>query len=230
MLGHAGGSVSPGLFSAVLWFNRAMHRSTARPVHLTLVGIVAGLLLALAPMTAAAATVTVKMGLNDFDPVAKTVARGTTVKWSNKGGFLEHNVQATAPRWYFYSTKNKDLGDIEPGETYSFTLRAAGRFAYVCSIHTGMDGSITVPITVSKLTGPVRFRVTVASASSRSPWTNEVQVRKPGASGWTRIARTTGTSVTFTPKKRGTYTFRSRVTNTSTGADSGWSPAVSRTY
>jgi plastocyanin len=231
VLGHAGGSVCLGLFSSPLWFNRPMQqRSTARPVRLALAGLVTGLLIALAPVSASAATVTVKMGINAFEPAAKTVARGDTVKWSNKGGFIEHNVQATKPRWYFYSNKSKTVGDIRPGQTFSFTFRAAGRFKYVCSIHGGMDGTITVPIKVTKLTGPVRYRITVASASSSSPWANEVQVRKPGSSTWTRIARTSGTSVTFTPTKRGTYTFRSRVTNTNTGSDSLWSPAVSRTY
>lgn len=189
----------------------------------------AGLLIALAPVAASAATVTIQMEVNAFSPKAKSVARGTTVKWSNKGGFLEHNVQATAPKWYFYSTK-KDVGDVLPGDTYRFTFRAAGRFAYLCSIHSGMTGSITVPITVTTLTGPTRYRITVASAASTSPWANEVQVRKPGSSTWTRIARTTGTTVVFTPVKRGTYTFRSRVTNTSNGADSGWSPTIARTY
>lgn len=205
-------------------------RTAARPARLALVGLVAGLLIALAPVSASAATVTVKMGIASFEPAAKTIARGDTVKWSNKDGFIEHNVQATKPRWYFYSNKSQTKGDIQPGETFSHTFRAAGRFTYVCSIHEEMKGSITVPIKVTKLTGPVRYRITMASARSASPWANEVQVRKPGSSTWTRIARTSGTSVTFTPTKRGTYTFRSRVTNTSTGSDSLWSPAVSRTY
>ncbi len=206
-----------------------LHRPTARSPRLTLAGLIASAVIALGPVTASAATATVKMGFNDFTPATKTVARGDRVRWSNKGGFLEHNVQATAPRWYFYSTK-QNAGDILPGDTYQFTFRSAGHFSYVCSIHSGMDGSITVPISVAKLTGPVRFRVTVASAPATGPWRNEVQVRRPGSSTWKRIALTTATSVTFTPSKRGTHLFRSRVTNTSTGADSGWSPTVSRTW
>lgn len=230
MLGHAGGAVCLGLFSRGVWFNRAMTPlPAARRLRLTAAGLLATMLVALAPVAASAATVTIQMEVNSFSPSAKSVARGTTVKWSNKGGFLEHNVQATAPKWYFSSTK-KDVGDVLPGESYRFTFRAAGRFTYLCSIHSGMNGSITVPIAVTTLSGPLRYRITVASAASSSPWANEVQVKKPGSSSWTRIARTTGTSVTFTPVKRGTYTFRSRVTNTSTGADSGWSPTIARTY
>ena len=118
------------------------------------------------------------------------------------------------------------IATVAPGESYRFTFRAAGTFRYVCSIHNGMDGTITVPIAVAKLSGPLRFRITVASASASGSWRNEVQVRRPGAPTWVRIARTSGTSVTYTPTKRGTYAFRSRVTNVTTGADSAWSPAV----
>lgn len=215
-----------------MWLNPSMlHRTTARSLRMTLTVLAASLAIALAPAAASAATVKITMGFNDFTPASKPVARGATVKWVNPtNGVFEHNVQATAPRWYFYSTRSATKGDIFPGQSYRFTFRAAGTFHYVCSIHSGMDGTITVPISVAKLSGPVRFRITVASASASGAWRNEVQVRRPGASTWVRIARTTGTTVTYAPSKRGTYAFRSRVTNVTTGANSAWSPAVSRTF
>ena len=80
-----------------------LHRPTARPVRLTLAGLVASLTIVLAPVTTAAATHTVKLGFNDFTPASLTIPRGDTIKWSNKGGILDHDVKSTAPRRYFSS-------------------------------------------------------------------------------------------------------------------------------
>ncbi len=201
---------------------------SARPLRLALAGLLASLVVAAAPLTASAATRTVTMGFNDFSPAARTIARGDKVKWVNPEAlFLGHDVKSTAPAKYFSSG---GAGGMAPGDTYSFTFRSAGRFAYHCSIHSGMTGSVTVPITVSRLFGPARFRVTVATAAAAGSWRHQVQVQKPGASSWITIRTTSSSSVTYTPTRRGTYDFRSRVTNTATGTDSGWSPVVSRTF
>jgi hypothetical protein len=137
-------------------------------------------------------------------------------------------VTSTAPAGYFKSPGGK--GGMQPGDTYTFTLPSAGRFLYVCREHSGMDGSVTVNIGVKRLSSPARFRVTVASRAASGNWRHEVQVERPGASGFTRIARTTSSVVTFTPTSRGTYRFRSRLTNINTGADSGWSPVKAKSY
>jgi len=201
---------------------------SARPLRLALAGLLAGLVVAASPLTASAATRTVRMGFNDFNRAAVTIARGDKVKWVNPdSGFLEHDVKSTAPAKYFSSGAR---GGMAPGERFAFTFRSAGRFAYHCSIHSGMIGAVTVPISVSRLYGPARFRVTVASAASSGSWRHQVQAQKPGSSAWVTVATTSSTSVTYTPSERGTHDFRARVTNTTTGADSGWSPVVSRTY
>jgi plastocyanin len=206
-----------------------LHRSAAQPIRLTLAGLVASVALALAPAAASAATHKVRMGFNDFSPATVSAARGDTVRWVNPSdGFLEHDVKSTAPAKYFSSGK---AGGLVPGDTYTFTFDSAGTFAYYCSVHPeSMKGTVRVPIKVTRLYSPARFRVTAAASSSSSPWKHEIQVQKPGSSAWTRIALTTSASVTFTPGKHGTFHFRSRVTNTTTGADSGWSPTVTRSY
>jgi plastocyanin len=203
-------------------------RSHPRSFRVALAGLAAALSLAAAPVTTVAATYTVKMGFNDFNPASLTIARGDKVLWKNpKNMVLAHDVTSTAPAGYF---KSGSKGGMQPGDTFEFTLPAAGRFLYTCREHNNMDGSVTVGIGVKRLYSPARFRVTVASRSASGNWRHEVQVQRPGASGFTRIARTTSATVTFTPTTRGTYRFRSRLTNISSGADSGWSPVKAKTY
>jgi plastocyanin len=196
-----------------------------RPIRLALAGLAASVLVALAPMSAGAATTNVKMLANDFAPANVTIARGGTVRWNNKHqqAFLDHDATSTHPRGYFRK-------DVRVGKAKTFTFPSAGRFLYVCTLHAGMDGTVTVPISVTKLTGPVRFRVTMASRSISSPWRHVVQVRKPGSSSFQTIGTTTASTVTWRPTKRGTHVFRSKVLNINNNQDSAWSPTVSRTY
>jgi plastocyanin len=203
-----------------------MIQTARRPVRLTLAGIAASVALALIPAGAGAATRRVEMEGVNFSPANVTIARGDKVRWVNES-FLDHDVYATAPRGYFSSGRE---GGMSQDERYSFTFRSAGRFSYVCRVHPGMDGTVTVPIHVTKLSGPVRFRVTLGTATLSGSWRHVVQVKKPGSSTWSTFRTTTSTSATYDPPKRGTYRFRAKLLNTSTDRDSGWSPSVSKSY
>jgi plastocyanin len=81
-------------------------------------------------------TVTVQIvGTNtfSFSPASITITPGTTVKWIN------HTQAAhTVTGGSFGSTM------INPGGTYTFTFHAGGRFAYHCSIHPYMTGTVIV--------------------------------------------------------------------------------------
>jgi plastocyanin len=72
-----------------------------------------------------------------FDPAGITVKKGTTVKWTNYDD-VGHNV---------IESDNK-TGPSSPllakNQSYSFTYNEAGIFAYKCSVHPYMTGSITV--------------------------------------------------------------------------------------
>jgi plastocyanin len=66
---------------------------------------------------------------------AETVALGTTVIVTN-----EDDVSHT---W----TSDDDVfdsGSLTTGESFQFTFEEAGEYTYVCSIHPGMEGSISV--------------------------------------------------------------------------------------
>ena len=60
---------------------------------------------------------------------------GTTVKWVNKDD-VDHTV--TSSDGFF------DSGNISAGEIYEYTLDSTGTFDYVCTLHSGMTGTVIV--------------------------------------------------------------------------------------
>lgn len=70
-----------------------------------------------------------------FQPSSLTVAKGTSVTWTNTGS-VGHTV--TADDASFTSPT------IPGGATFSHTFDTAGTFAYHCSIHSQMKATVTV--------------------------------------------------------------------------------------
>lgn len=70
-----------------------------------------------------------------FAPAELAVAAGTTVTWSNED-WAPHT--ATAADGSF------DSGRLDQGATFEQTFAEAGTFAYTCSFHPGMAGSVVV--------------------------------------------------------------------------------------
>jgi plastocyanin len=81
-------------------------------------------------------TVTIDMHNIQFAPKSQTVKVGQKVVWANKDT-VAHNVTAKSGA----SFKSKDFGK---GATFSFTPTKPGTINYVCTIHPGMDGTLTV--------------------------------------------------------------------------------------
>lgn len=77
------------------------------------------------------------VGIDNFlyspDPI--TVAVGTTITWTN-----EQSVQHTVTG----EDGSFDSGHIASGDTFEHTFDAAGTFAYACSIHSSMVGTVIV--------------------------------------------------------------------------------------
>lgn len=69
---------------------------------------------------------------NYFDPKKVEVSTGDTVTWTFRGK-VTHNVAGPG----FTS-------DTVKSGTFEHTFEKPGSFSYVCTIHTGMTGSITV--------------------------------------------------------------------------------------
>lgn len=85
--------------------------------------------------SARAATTTVRMFNTTFQPNTVNINVGDTVTWQNDD-FLFHTTTSSTPLW--------DSGPLSQGQTFSFTFNSAGTFAYVCTIHFGMSGTVNV--------------------------------------------------------------------------------------
>lgn len=82
--------------------------------------------------SAAPASITIA----DFDYTgAESVAVGSTVTVTNEDG-VSHTWTSEDDVF--------DSGSLSQGESFSYTFEEAGEYAFVCSIHPGMSGSITV--------------------------------------------------------------------------------------
>ena len=70
-----------------------------------------------------------------FTPRSITVSVNTTIKWTNKDA-MAHTVTSTTGLF--------DSGNINSNGVYSRQFTTAGTYPYVCTIHSGMTGTVTV--------------------------------------------------------------------------------------
>jgi plastocyanin len=99
----------------------------------------------LPPMTATAAVRSdtrslitvqrVRMIDDAFRPRNITIARGTKVRWRNRG-IASHTTTSNTGIW--------DSGLVAPGDSWGRVFKKAGTFKYHCSVHPTMTGVITV--------------------------------------------------------------------------------------
>lgn len=79
-----------------------------------------------------------------YSPRVLTVAVGTTVTWTNDDGVVhtvtsgESDGTSGEPDGFF------DSGDMEEGDTFSFTFDQPGTFEYFCIPHPWMTGTVIV--------------------------------------------------------------------------------------
>jgi plastocyanin len=71
-----------------------------------------------------------------FNPAEVTVSAGDTVTWTNDDT-VGHDVTGDG-------FKSGDPGAMQNGDTFEHTFDKAGTFDYVCTVHPGMEGSVTV--------------------------------------------------------------------------------------
>ena len=72
-----------------------------------------------------------------YSPNPATVSVGTTVTWVNND-VDPHTATSTATSRVF------DSGNMNPGQSFSFTFQNRGTFPYLCLVHPNMVGTITV--------------------------------------------------------------------------------------
>ena len=98
--------------------------------------VLAGGVLFARAQTPAAAAVAVGIDNFTFNPPALTVKAGTTVTWTNKDE--EPHTVVSSDGTTFHSP------GMGTDATFSFTFQNAGTFAYICSIHPMMHGTVVV--------------------------------------------------------------------------------------
>jgi len=85
-------------------------------------------------VAAAASTHVVVMDGVSYAPAALTVRRGDAVVWRNKDPF-PHTVTAKG---------EFDSGTIAAGKEWRLVARKPGVYAYLCTLHPNMTGTLTV--------------------------------------------------------------------------------------
>jgi plastocyanin len=91
---------------------------------------------AAAPATSSGGAVQITMKNIQFAPSKATVKVGQTVKWTNDDSVV-HDVSATSGAKFKSALFAK-------GKTYEFKATKPGTVKYVCTIHPGMEGTLTV--------------------------------------------------------------------------------------
>lgn len=74
-----------------------------------------------------------------FYPCPLTVKAGTKVTWTNDKGDPIHTVTSDSA-----DPASFDSGNLNPGNTFSFTFAKAGKYTYTCTIHPFMHGEVDV--------------------------------------------------------------------------------------
>jgi plastocyanin len=85
------------------------------------------------------------MGASNFSPTARTVAAGSTVTWRNESG-TGHNVtwdNATGRSAALPGDAAGDIPEFSSGDRTRL-FSAAGAYGFHCTIHAGMNGTLTV--------------------------------------------------------------------------------------
>jgi plastocyanin len=83
---------------------------------------------------------TVNISGISFSPSTATVAVGGTVTWNGDGG-VAHDI---TPAGSHNAWAAEDVPAGATGQVLQVSFPTAGTFPYVCTIHSGMTGSIVV--------------------------------------------------------------------------------------
>ncbi|AHH96441.1 cupredoxin domain-containing protein [Kutzneria albida] len=113
-----------------------------------------------------AAAQQVSMAQYAFGPAALTVHAGDTITWTNQDK-APHDVTTTSAPIALHSPM------LSTGQSFSYTFRQPGTYAYYCSIHPDMRAQITV-LAAPTTAPPVASRAhqpasTAAPRSSSAP-------------------------------------------------------------
>jgi hypothetical protein len=159
-----------------------------------------------------------------FVPAANEDVMGQDMEWSFPlGNTASHRVKDASGLGLFASPAEA------PGSVFLFRYIEAGGYS-VRDPSTGQTATVSVPMRASPTAGDTgtKYTVTWASEAAAQGYVFDVQIKRPGTNwrDWYTGLFTT-THATFQASHVGTYRFRARYRNTSSGATSDWSAPLS---
>jgi plastocyanin len=89
------------------------------------------------PPVGGTASVSIVSTSAGFSPASLTVSSGTVVTWTNNDASTTHTVTSNDGTSF-------NSGGLANGMSFSYTANAPGKFAYHCSIHPSMVGTLIV--------------------------------------------------------------------------------------
>jgi Tol biopolymer transport system component len=185
--------------------------------------------LAAAPPPAVTLPADVHVAARDtaFSPASPTVPVGTKIVWDFAGPSA-HDVADASSLGLF------DSASKGPGTSFAYRYAVAGTYAFRCTDHRKMIGTVSVPIGAAATSGSTSSQITLSwSSLATLPAGSavDVQVLRPGSRKWAlwKSAVTVDSGILTPDAGSGVYAFRARMRKVSTGATSAWSPPLSLT-
>lgn len=131
-------------------------------------------------MTGALVTALVSMTTSAFAPAQLDVLVGDNVVWRNNSA-KTHNVK--------FDTEGFDSGRVPPRGGAAHVFGVAGRYAYVCTIHDGMEGEVGVyPLLLDGPAKRVRRGTRIALHVRAPEDAGEVAIEADSGAGFERVA------------------------------------------
>jgi hypothetical protein len=151
---------------------------------------------------------------------ADTMVGAPTFWYIDAADTSSHRLVDSSPLGLF------DSGLLAPGATWAYALRSAGTYP-VEEVQSGDTLALNVGLRVP-FPGVAGSPLTLvwATSNAKAGLVYDVQVKPPGAQNWQAVVTgaTTGNG-TYTPSSSGTYQFRARTRDPSSGKSLGWSSA-----
>jgi plastocyanin len=183
---------------------RSARRRLALATSVTLLLLALGLTAA----STASTDLSVAIVSRAYQPATLTIAAGQTVVWTNRA-LTPHTVTAVGGQF--------DSGRLDTGEGFSVTFATPGTFAYTCTIHPSMHGTVVVLAALPAVSQPGASPGTVHVSLSRQRSRHgeltlvRVQSSRPGAKALLQLQSPSGSSWTTTRRAQlsstGTATF-----------------------
>src|SRR5438093_98988 len=125
-----------------------------------------------------------------------------------------------------------DSGIKSPGQFFDYTYIAAGRYTFICLLHSEMTGTVKVPIKAKPKSGTqlTTFTITPAEGTAPAGFVYDIQIFRPGGPGFVDWKTITTKNTTFVPDAGiGQYQFQARLRKTADNSASLYSQPVTIT-